>query len=447
MRSGCRFFAHIGVLALSLGILAGPAVARSPAAAANDAETYRQLDRLMDVFERVRAEYVDKVDDKKLVEGAINGMLTALDPHSSYLDERDFDTMKTQTDGEYGGLGIEVTMQDGVVRVVSPIDDTPAARAGLKGGDFITHLNKEPVFGLTLSEAIDKMKGPPKTPITLTVVREGVDQPFDVTLVREIITLKPVKFEAKGAVGFVRISSFSRLTGPGVKTAVDTLRKQIGPRLVGFVIDLRRNPGGLLDQAVDVCDSFLDRGEIVSQRGRRKEDTQRYYARPGDIAAGKPIVILVDEQSASAAEIVAGALQDHRRALVLGKRTFGKGSVQTLIPLSQDTALRLTTGRYFTPSGRSVQEDGIEPDIEVAQLSDPDVSARLRLREADLRNHLVNERSGGDRPEENDSKADPRQSGDAESLKKQNITDYQLDYALKLLRRIGSAEGPATARK
>jgi carboxyl-terminal processing protease len=418
----------------------------TPVVAANDTETYRQLDRLMDVFERVRAEYVDKVDDKKLVEGAINGMLAALDPHSSYLDARDFENMRTQTEGEYGGLGIEVTMQDGVVRVVSPIDDTPAARAGIKGGDYITQINKEPVFGLTLSEAIDKMKGPPKTPITVTVVREGVDQPFDVTLVREVITLKPVRHDAKGTVGYIRIASFSRLTGPGVRKSVGELQKQIGPRLSGYVLDLRRNPGGLLDQAVEVSDAFLERGEIVSQRGRRKEDMQRYNAKPGDVTAGKPIVVIVDEQSASAAEIVAGALQDHRRALVIGRQTFGKGSVQTLIPLSQESALRLTTGRYYTPAGRSVQEDGIEPDIDVMQLSDPDVSARLRTREADLRNHLINERRSGERSEETDTKPDPRMAVDSETLKKQNIDDYQLDYAIKLLRRMERGEATVAQR-
>lgn len=419
-----------------------------PVLAAPDSETYRQLDQLMDVFERVRAEYVEKVDDKKLLEGAIDGMLAALDPHSSFLDARDFELMRTQTEGEYGGLGLEVTMEEGTVKVVSPIDDTPASRANIKAGDYITHINKEPIFGTSLTEAVSKMKGPPKSTITLTIVREGVPKPFDVTLTREIITLRPVKFEAKGNIGYIRVAQFSKPTGPGLRKAITTLQQQIGAdRIVGYVLDLRRNPGGLLDQAIEVSDAFLERGEIVSQRGRRKQDIQRYYAKPGDLTGGKPVVVLVDEASASASEIVAGALQDQRRAIVIGQRTFGKGSVQTLIPLSSDTALRLTTARYYTPAGRSVQELGIEPDIEVPQLSDPDYKDRLTLRESDLRNHLLNGAKSGDRQEEKDSKPDPRfQNITAESLKKQGITDFQLDYALKLLQRVG-ASGARVAAK
>ena len=417
------------------------AFAAQPAFSAPDTETYRQLDQLMDVFERVRAEYVEKVDDKKLLEGAINGMLAALDPHSSFLDARDFETMRTQTEGEYGGLGIEVTMEDGAVKVVSPIDDTPASRANIKAGDYITHINKEPIFGTSLTEAVSKMKGPPKSTITLTIVREGAPKPFDVTLTREIITLKPVRYEAKSTIGYIRIAQFSKPTGPGLRKAIADLQQQIGgaDRVTGYVLDLRNNPGGLLDQAIEVSDAFLERGEIVSQRGRRKQDIQRYYARSGDLTGGKPVVVLVDEASASASEIVAGALQDQRRAIVIGQRTFGKGSVQTLIPLSPNTALRLTTARYYTPAGRSVQELGIEPDIEVPQLSDPDLKDRFTLREADLRNHLLNGTAGGERAEEKDSKPDPRfQNITAESLKKQGITDFQLDYALKLLRRLGT---------
>ncbi len=422
---------------LLAGLLLGGSLLAMPARAAGDAETYRQLDQLMDVFERVRAEYVDKVDDRKLLEGAINGMLAALDPHSSFLNARDFETMRTQTEGEYGGLGIEVTMEDGVVKVVSPIDDTPASRAGVKSGDYITHINKEPVFGLSLTEAVAKMKGPAKSSITLTIVREGQDKPFDLRLTRETIALRPVKFEARGTIGYIRVAQFSKPTGPGVRTALTTLQKQIGPaNVTGYIVDLRRNPGGLLDQAIEVADAFLERGEVVSQRGRRKEDIQRYHARAGDLAAGKPVVVLVDGASASASEIVAGALQDQRRALVIGERTFGKGSVQTLIPLTQDTALRLTTARYYTPAGRSVQEQGIEPDIEVPQLSDVD-GKRPQMREADLRNHLLNGAKIGERSEESDSKPDPRFSATAESLKKQGITDYQLDYAIKLLQRLG----------
>lgn len=404
---------------------------------AGDADTYRQLDQLMDVFERVRAEYVDKVEDKKLLEGAIDGMLAALDPHSGFLNARDFESMRTQTDGEYGGLGLEVTLEEGAVKVISPIDDSPAARAGVKSGDYITQINREPVFGLNLSEAVAKMKGPPKSSIVLTIVREGQEKSFDVTLTREVITLKPVRFEAKGTIGYIRISQFSKLTGPGVRTALTTLEKQIGPgRITGYVIDLRRNPGGLLDQAIEVSDAFLDRGEIVSQRGRRKDEIQRYYARSGDLSGGRPLVVLVDEATASAAEIVAGALQDQRRALVIGERTFGKGLVQTIIPMGQDTALRLTTARYYTPSGRSVQEQGIEPNIQVPQLSDSDLSKRPVLRESDLRNHLQNEKKDGARSEEADTSVDPRFKVTSDALKKQGITDYQLDYALKLLRRL-----------
>ena len=422
--------------------------AAPPAFAAPDSETYRQLDQLMDVFERVRAEYVEKVDDKKLLEGAIQGMLASLDPHSSFLDARDFELMRTQTEGEYGGLGIEVTMEDGAVKVVSPIDDTPASRANIKAGDYITHINKEPIFGTTLNEAVSKMKGPPKSTITLTIVREGANKPFDVTLTREIITLRPVRYEVKGNVGYIRIAQFSKPTGPGLRKAISELQQQIGAdRVTGYVLDLRRNPGGLLDQAIEVSDVFLERGEIVSQRGRRKQDIQRYYARSGDLTGGKPVVVLVDEASASASEIVAGALQDQRRAIVVGQRTFGKGSVQTLIPLSPDTALRLTTARYYTPAGRSVQELGIEPDIEVPQLSDPDLEDRMTLREADLRNHLLNGNKAGERLEEKDDKPDPRfQNVTAESLKKQGITDYQLDYALKLLRRINGTSSRLAAK-
>ncbi len=423
--------------------MAGALAFATPAAqaAANDAETYRQLDQLMDVFERVRAEYVEKVDDKKLLEGAINGMLTSLDPHSSFLDARDFEQMRQQTDGEYGGLGIEVTQENGVVKVISPIDDTPASRAGIKAGDYITQINKEPIFGLSLQDAIAKMKGPPKTSITLTIAREGEDKTRDVVLVREIITLNRVKSEVKaGTVGYIRVSQFNKNVGASTRAAVADLQQKIGDkRVTGYVLDLRRNPGGLLDQAIEVSDVFLERGEIVSQRGRRKDDIQRYYARPGDQTNGKPIIVLVDESSASASEIVAGALQDHRRALVLGQRTFGKGSVQTLIPLSEDTALRLTTARYYTPSGRSVQELGVQPDILVPQLSDPDLNNRPRLREADLRNHLINNSSGASRTEEVDDKPDPRFNATADALKKLKIDDFQLDYAIKVLKRLEKA--------
>ena len=416
-----------------LAVVPGAAAVR----AAQQSETYKQLDALMDVFERVRSDYVDKVDDKKLIQGAINGMLASLDPHSSYLDARDFENMRQTTDGEYGGLGLTVTTDEGAVRVVSPTDDTPAARAGIKAGDFITHLDDELIYGTSLNEAVDKMRGKPGTAIKLTVVRQGQDKPLDFSLVREIIQIKPVKWELRGAVGVVRISTFNKQTGEATRAAITAIDKKLGPAVLGYVVDLRSNPGGLLDQAIEVTDAFLDKGEIVSQRGRGKADIQRYYAKSGDLTGGKPVVVLVDAGSASAAEIVAGALQDQRRAMVIGQKSFGKGSVQTLIPLSGETALRLTTARYFTPSGRSVQEAGIEPDVSVPQLSDPNAGERPRLREADLRRHLINEmKDGTEKLVETDTKPDPRFTATAEELKKQGIVDFQLDYAVKLLERL-----------
>ena len=417
------------------------AVAAVPGAAAvraaQQSETYKQLDALMDVFERVRSDYVDKVDDKTLIEGAINGMLASLDPHSSYLDSRDFENMRQTTDGEYGGLGLTVTTDEGAVRVVSPTDDTPAARAGIKAGDFITHLDDELIYGTSLNDAVDKMRGKPGTPIKLTVVRQGSDKPLDFTLVREIIQIRPVKWEMRGAVGVIRISTFNKQTGEATRAAVAAIDKKLGPAVLGYVVDLRSNPGGLLDQAIEVTDVFLDKGEIVSQRGRSKADIQRYYAKAGDLTKGKPVVVVVDAGSASAAEIVAGALQDQRRAVVIGQKSFGKGSVQTLIPMSGETALRLTTARYFTPSGRSVQEAGIEPDVAVPQLSEENAGGRPRLREADLRRHLINElKDGTEKLVETDTKPDPRFVATAEELKKQGVVDYQLDYAVKMLDRL-----------
>jgi carboxyl-terminal processing protease len=411
--------------------------------AAAESDTYKQLDVLMDVFERVRGDYVDKTDDKKLIEGAIAGMLASLDPHSAYLDARDFQNMRQTTDGEYGGLGLTVTTEDGAVKVVSPTDDTPAARAGIKSGDYITHLDGELIYGSSLQEAVDKMRGPPGSAVKLTIVREGASKPIDYALKREVIQIKPVRFETRGNVGIIRISTFNKQTGDATKAAVEGIAKKLGPNVAGYIVDLRSNPGGLLDQAIDVSDVFLDKGEIVSQRGRTKNDIQRYFAKTGDLTGGKPIVVLVDEGSASAAEIVAGALQDQRRAIVLGQRSFGKGSVQTLIPLSQDTALRLTTARYFTPSGRSVQENGIEPDVQVPQLSDAARDARPRLREADLKKHLINElKEGTEKIVENDSKPDPRFTATPEQLKKAGVTDFQLDYATKLLSRLGPPAPP-----
>jgi carboxyl-terminal processing protease len=335
------------------------------AANPNSAETYKQLNLFGEVFERVRAEYVDDTSDNSLVESAINGMLTSLDPHSNYLNTKNFNDMKVQTRGEFGGLGIEVSMENGLVKVVSPIDDTPAARAGLKPGDLITHLDGEPVQGMTLPEAVEKMRGPVSSEIKLTIRREGRD-PFDVKLTRATIKIQSVRSHLEGEnIGYIRVTTFNEQTDTGLNNAMKNLKQQAGNKLVGVVLDLRNNPGGLLDQAVSVSDAFLEKGEIVSTRGRRGEDAQRYNARAGDIAGGLPMVVLINGGSASASEIVAGALQDHHRAILLGTRSFGKGSVQTIIPLPGHGAMRLTTARYYTPSGRSIQAKGIDPDIVV----------------------------------------------------------------------------------
>ncbi len=426
---------------IARALIAVSALALIPAAttlyAAPESSTLSEFDQLVNVFEKVRTDYVDQVEDKKLLEGAINGMLASLDPHSSYLDARDFSNLRTQTDGNYGGLGLTVTQEDGAVKVIAPTDGTPAARAGIKPGDYITHLDGVLIYGGTLEEAVDKMRGDPGSKIKLTLVRVGRDMPFDVTLTREIIQIKPVRWEPKGKIGYIKVNSFNKTTGEGVREALADLERKIGPGIYGYILDLRSNPGGLLDQAIEVSDAFLERGEVVSQRGRNKGDIERYYARAGDFAKGRPVIVLVDSGSASAAEIVAGALQDHRRGLVMGERSFGKGSVQTLIPLSETTALRLTTARYYTPSGRSVQEGGIEPDLLIPQLSDPDYKSRPVVREADLRRHLINEAKLDDRAVEEDVKPDPRFKATAEELKKQGIEDFQLDYAMKTLSRLG----------
>jgi len=358
------------------------------------ADTYRQLNLFGDVFERVRADYVEKPDDQKLIETAINGMLAGLDPHSSYMDPKSFRDMQVQTRGEFGGLGIEVTMEDGLIKVVAPIDDTPAAKAGILANDIITQLDGEQVQGLTLNQAVEKMRGPVNTKIKLTVMRKGNDKPLEITITRDIIRVRSVRSQVEGDdVGYIRLTQFNEQTTDGLKKAIaDITAKISNDKLKGYILDLRNNPGGLLDQAISVSDAFLQKGEIVSTRGRNPEETQRFNARPGDLTGGKPVIVLINGGSASASEIVAGALQDHRRVTVVGTRSFGKGSVQTIIPLgSGNGALRLTTARYFTPSGRSIQAKGIVPDIEVLQ----DVPAEIQAKsdtstkgEASLRGHL-----------------------------------------------------------
>src|SRR4051812_29985095 len=433
----------------SLGLVTAVAIipAATAAFAAVDAGTYRELDQFMAVFQKVRADYVDQVDDKTLIRGAIDGMLNSLDPHSSYLDERGYQSLMTTTEGEYGGLGLNVTMEDGIVKVVAPIEDSPAAQAGLKAGDYITHLNGKLIYGGTLDEAVDQMRGAPGSSIRLTILRIGRNQPFDVSLTRSVINLPAVKWKVMNDVGILNVNTFSRTTTDETLAAITSIRKSLGHEPVGYVLDLRSNPGGLLDQAVGLSDVFLQRGEIVSQRGRQKTDIERYYAKPGDATGGAPVIILVDAGTASAAEIVAGALQDQHRAIVMGERSFGKGSVQTLLPLSTNTALRLTTARYYLPSGRSVQEGGIAPDIEVPQLTDPDYKSRPRVREADLRRHLINEVSVDNAVIEDDGKPDPRFAATADELKKKGVADFQLNYAVQTLSRLArvAPAAPATA--
>ncbi len=356
-------------------------------------DTYKQLNLFGDIFERIRSHYVEKPDDSKLVEGAINGMLNSLDPHSSYLDPKSLRDMQSQVNGQFGGLGIEVTMEDGLIKVVTPIDDTPAAKAGLRAGDIITQLDDDPVQGLTLNQAVDKMRGAPNTKINLKIMRKGVDKPLDIAVIRDIIRVRSVRSKIEDDIGYIRITQFNEQTADGLTKAIKEINEKIpADKLKGYVLDLRNNPGGLLDQAIAVSDAFLDRGEIVSTRGRDPEETQRFNARPGDLTNGKPVIVLVNGGSASASEIVAGALQDHKRATLLGSRSFGKGSVQTIIPLGPGNgALRLTTARYYTPSGRSIQAKGIVPDIEVLQEVPEEVKAKISGEikgESSLKGHL-----------------------------------------------------------
>src|SRR5712671_2423344 len=396
---------------------------------ANTAETYKQLNLFGDVLEIVRNGYADEVKDDQLVEGAINGMLTALDPHSNYLNSKNFNDMKVQTRGEFGGLGIEVSMENGLVKVVSPIDDTPAAHAGLKPGDLVTHIDGTPVQGLTLPEAVEKKRGPINTDINLTIRREG-KEPFDVKLTRANIKIQSVRSHLEGNnIGYIRVTSFNEQTDVGLNNAMKNLKQQANNKLIGVILDLRNNPGGLLDQAVAVSDAFLDKGEIVSTRGRRADDAQRYNARPGDIASGLPMAVLINGGSASASEIVAGALQDHHRAILIGTKSFGKGSVQTIIPLAGHGAMRLTTARYYTPSGRSIQARGIDPDIvvEAAKIEKTPEKGEKVATASDLKK----DDSGDGTPEQ--SSVDPSIMG--------TPADYQLTRAVDMLRGIALFNG------
>jgi len=391
-KTSLLFLGALAGVLVSLMITQPRALLVGASARAAVSDTYRELNLFGDVFERVRADYVERPDDSKLVESAINGMLAGLDPHSSYMDPKSFRDMQVQTRGEFGGLGIEVTMEDGLVKVVAPIDDTPAAKAGVMANDVITHLDDEAVQGLTLNQAVDKMRGPVNTKIKLTIMRKGADKPIEVTIVRDIIRVKSVRWHPEGGdVGYSHITQFNEQTTDGLKQAINDLNAQLGAdKIKGYVVDLRNNPGGLLDQAISVSDTFLEKGEIVSTRGRNPEETQRFNARPGDMTKGKPVIVLINGGSASASEIVAGALQDHKRATLIGTRSFGKGSVQTIIPLGAGNgALRLTTARYYTPSGRSIQAKGISPDIEVLQEVPDNLKAQTDSKgEASLRGHL-----------------------------------------------------------
>ena len=426
-----RRFVNMAALALAIVVSLG----NGPvfAAKTDSSEIYRLLELFGDVFERVRADYVEETSEEELVEAAIQGMLQSLDPHSSYLNKKTFKDMRVQTKGEFGGLGIEVTMESGYVKVVSPIDDTPAFRAGIEPGDLITHLDGKPVRGLTLSEAVEKMRGKVGTNIVLTVRRKDV-QPLAITIIRDKIRIRSVRSRAEGDVGYLRITNFSEQTKGGVAKSITKLRDEIGDDIKGFVLDLRNNPGGLLDQAVSVSDAFLERGEIVSTRGRKADNAQRFHARPGDLASGLPVIVLINSGSASASEIVAGALQDHKRAIVVGTRSFGKGSVQTIIPLGASGAMKLTTQRYYTPSGRSIQAKGIDPDIVIKQAKVEPLRSGPKRKEADLRRSLKSEEG----KEEKKSLETVSEDKKAKKVKKNpdRPYDYQLVRALDLIRGI-----------
>jgi carboxyl-terminal processing protease len=415
--------------------LAGPLLAQE---ASRNASVYQQLDLFGDIFERIRAQYVEEVEPEKLIEAAINGMLTSLDPHSSFLPKKDFDAMQVQTRGEFGGLGIEVTQEDGYVKVVTPMDDTPAAAAGIQPGDFITHVNTESVLGLTLDQAVEKMRGEIGSEIVITVVRKGVAEPFDVSIIRDKIKLVAARARLEGSTAVVRLTTFNDQTYPGLEAGLKKIFEEAGgaDKVNGVVLDLRNNPGGLLTQAIRVSDAFLDQGEIVSTRGRKPGDGERFNAAKGDLTGGKPLVVLINGGSASASEIVAGALQDHRRAIIVGTRSFGKGSVQSVIPLRGDGAMRLTTSRYYTPSGRSIQALGVHPDVLVEQpVRDPAAAATPEAEtprgrsEAQLRGSLTN-----DSMSDEEKRLLEEEAARAEASAKLRKDDYQLAYAIDILR-------------
>jgi carboxyl-terminal processing protease len=426
--------AAIGAAAVSLGPQSAFLISSGARAAA--ADTYRQLNLFGDVFEKIRTDYVEKPDESKLVEAAINGMLSSLDPHSSYMDAKSFRDMQVQTKGEFGGLGIEVTQEDGLIKVVTPIDDTPAAKAGILSGDVITDIDGDAVQGLTLNQAVDKMRGAVNTPVTLKIMRGANKDVKEIKIVRDVIKIQSVRSHIEGDdLGYIRITQFNEQTYDGLKSAMDKFQKEPGDKLKGYIVDLRNNPGGLLDQSIEVVNAFLERGEIVSTRGRNADETQRYNARPGgDLSHGKPVVVLINGGSASASEIVSGALQDHKRATLIGTRSFGKGSVQTIIPLGQNGALRLTTARYYTPSGRSIQAKGIDPDIQILEDVPDDLKGKDDTKgEASLKGHLKN--------------GDDEKTGSQAYVPPDVKKDKQLIAAVDLLHGVKKAADLATPEK
>ena len=426
----------LGLLLMGAVIGAGTVFAinaglnHSSTAQAAGVSTYRQLSIFGDIFERVRASYVTEPTEEELIENAINGMLTSLDPHSSYLNPKDFSDMRVQTRGEFGGLGIEVTMENELVKVVSPIDETPAAKAGVLAGDLISKIDGDEVRGISLQQAVEKMRGEVNTPIVLTILREGADKPIEITIIRDVIKVRSVRYRVDEEIGILDVNAFNEQTFEGLERGIKKIREEVGDEnLKGYIVDLRLNPGGLLDQAVNVSDAFLDRGLIVATRGRNPDESRRHSARPGDLTGGKPVIVLINGGSASASEIVAGALQDHKRATILGTRSFGKGSVQTIIPLGSNGALRLTTALYYTPADRSIQGKGIDPEIVVKQPLPEELQGRVEARgESNLRGHIV----GNEENEEG--------SGSIAYVPPDPADDVQLNYAKDLLKGVKTHE-------